>query len=85
MKVNLTRFSPDTLSSALDVTNQPWDIEDLVKKSKKLRVCPYFGSRDLMMIADIVFCPYNYIVDPLIRNSVRATFFHAVFFFTKIC
>ena len=34
------------------------------------QACPYFGTRQLRETADIVFCPYNYLIDPIIRNSV---------------
>jgi hypothetical protein len=43
---------------------QVWDIEDLVTLGKKVRGCPYFGSRAIAEDADIVFMPYNYLVDP---------------------
>lgn len=49
---------------------QAWDIEDLVSLGRKLRACPYFAARELMLGADIVFCPYNYLLDPQIRESV---------------
>lgn len=49
---------------------QAWDIEDLVRLGRKLRACPYFAARELMVGADIVFCPYNYLLDPQIRDSV---------------
>ncbi|NXU54816.1 FANCJ protein, partial [Turnix velox] len=51
-------------------TNRAWDIEDLVSLGKKLRACAYFGARELMLGADIVFCPYNYLLDPQIRESM---------------
>jgi hypothetical protein len=35
-----------------------------------LQACCYFGVRQLRETADIVFCPYNYLVDPSIRSSV---------------
>ncbi|KAM6242291.1 Fanconi anemia group J protein isoform 2-T4 [Porphyrio hochstetteri] len=50
---------------------QAWDIEDLVGLGKKLRACPYFAARELMVGADIVFCPYNYLLDPQIRESME--------------
>ncbi|NXP50902.1 FANCJ protein, partial [Heliornis fulica] len=50
---------------------QAWDIEDLVGLGKKLRACPYFAARELMVGADIVFCPYNYLLDPQIRDSME--------------
>ncbi|NXR71647.1 FANCJ protein, partial [Pycnonotus jocosus] len=49
---------------------QAWDIEDLVSLGRKLRACPYFAARELMVGADIVFCPYNYLLDPQIRDSM---------------
>lgn len=55
---------------ALQPVPQAWDIEDLVSLGRKLRACPYFSARELMMGADIVFCPYNYLLDPQIRDSV---------------
>ncbi|KAL0102854.1 hypothetical protein PUN28_018269 [Cardiocondyla obscurior] len=49
----------------------PWDIEDLVSLGKEKRTCPYFGARSLMGDADIIFCPYNYLLDPYIRESMQ--------------
>lgn len=43
---------------------QIWDIEDLVKLGGETQACPYFASRALADDADLVFCPYNYIIDP---------------------
>ncbi|KAI8502870.1 Fanconi anemia group J protein [Branchiostoma belcheri] len=40
-----------------------WDIEELS--------CPYYAARELMLEADIVFCPYNYLVDPVIRENMQ--------------
>ncbi|KAI8814265.1 helicase C-terminal domain-containing protein [Cladochytrium replicatum] len=48
-----------------------WDIEDLVKHGKQRRTCPYFTARSLAERAEIVFAPYNYIIDPAIRQSVN--------------
>ncbi|XP_041052824.1 Fanconi anemia group J protein [Carcharodon carcharias] len=48
-----------------------WDIEELVSLGKKLRSCAYFVARELMQEADIVFCPYNYLMDPQIRESMK--------------
>ncbi|XP_011162607.1 Fanconi anemia group J protein isoform X2 [Solenopsis invicta] len=49
----------------------PWDIEDLVSLGNSIGACPYFGARSLMTKADIIFCPYNYILDPAIRESMQ--------------
>ncbi|KYN29088.1 Regulator of telomere elongation helicase 1 [Trachymyrmex cornetzi] len=51
--------------------NTPWDIEDLVSLGKEVGSCPYFGARVLMADAEIIFCPYNYILYPEIRDSMQ--------------
>uniref|UniRef100_A0A673IV00 DNA 5'-3' helicase n=1 Tax=Sinocyclocheilus rhinocerous TaxID=307959 RepID=A0A673IV00_9TELE len=51
--------------------HQAWDIEDLVRLGGKLRSCAYYAARELMQDACIVFCPYNYLLDPLIRESME--------------
>ncbi|XP_014237935.1 Fanconi anemia group J protein homolog isoform X2 [Trichogramma pretiosum] len=48
----------------------PWDIEDIVAVGKQANACPYFGARNLMGDASIIFCPYNYLIDPSIRESM---------------
>ncbi|KAL1459669.1 hypothetical protein WDU94_011626 [Cyamophila willieti] len=48
-----------------------WDIEDLVTIGRKHSSCPYYVARELVNTADIVFCPYNYVIDPLIRKSLE--------------
>ena len=54
----------------------PWDIEDLVGLGKSAKSCPYFAARAMMEEADIIFCPYNYLLDPVIRDSVRNFIFY---------
>ncbi|XP_049323145.1 Fanconi anemia group J protein isoform X2 [Astyanax mexicanus] len=51
--------------------HQAWDIEELVRLGTKLRSCAYYAARELMQEACIVFCPYNYLLDPLIRESME--------------
>ncbi|XP_023367699.1 regulator of telomere elongation helicase 1 isoform X2 [Otolemur garnettii] len=45
------------------------DIEDLVKSGSKHRVCPYYLSRSLKQQADIIFMPYNYLLDAKSRRA----------------
>uniref|UniRef100_A0A096M053 BRCA1 interacting helicase 1 n=1 Tax=Poecilia formosa TaxID=48698 RepID=A0A096M053_POEFO len=50
---------------------EAWDIEDLVSLGKRLRACSYYAARELMQDASIIFCPYNYLLDPIIRESME--------------
>ena len=55
-----------TEGTSLNVTESNstiMDIEDLVKSNSRKRVCPYFKSRELSSNAEIVFLPYNYLLD----------------------
>ncbi|XP_067211494.1 regulator of telomere elongation helicase 1 homolog [Linepithema humile] len=45
------------------------DIEDLVKIGQKHKCCPYFLAKELKQSADIVFMPYNYLLDPKTRKT----------------
>ncbi|ORZ11058.1 helicase C-terminal domain-domain-containing protein [Absidia repens] len=45
-----------------------WDIEDAVKLGKSTKGCPYYASRSLFDTAELIFCPYNYVIDPVIRH-----------------
>ncbi|CAD5120524.1 DgyrCDS9089 [Dimorphilus gyrociliatus] len=49
-----------------------WDVEDLVKllSNRSFRKCPYFSLRDLAESAEIIFAPYNYLIDPTIRKAM---------------
>ncbi|KAM4566166.1 Fanconi anemia group J protein [Odontesthes bonariensis] len=51
--------------------HEAWDIEDLVTLGKRLRSCSYYVARELMQGASIIFCPYNYLLDPMIRESME--------------
>ncbi|XP_062484300.1 regulator of telomere elongation helicase 1 [Pezoporus occidentalis] len=56
-------------STEKDLMNSIMDIEDLVKKGNKLRACPYYLSRSLKQQADIIFMPYNYLLDSKSRKA----------------
>lgn len=40
----------------------------MVHLGKKVRGCPYYAARKLYEGAEVIFCPYNYIIDPVIRK-----------------
>jgi Fanconi anemia group J protein len=45
------------------------DVEDLVALGRRGRACPYFAARSLAESADVVFLPYAYLLDPLVRAA----------------
>ncbi|CAH1774290.1 unnamed protein product [Owenia fusiformis] len=45
------------------------DIEDLVTLGEKHKVCPYYMARELKKEAEIIFMPYNYLLDPKSRRA----------------
>jgi Fanconi anemia group J protein len=38
---------------------------------RKLKACPYYATRELKNTAQLIICPYNYLVDPRIRKSME--------------
>lgn len=56
----------------LDVVPPPGDIpqDNKVAYSEQHSPCPYYLSQALAAKADLVFAPYNYILDPAIRKSM---------------
>ncbi|KAF9921512.1 Fanconi anemia group J protein [Linnemannia zychae] len=50
--------------------NRIWDMEDLIEEGKGIRGCPYFASRSLTQGAELIFCPYSYLIDPQIRKAM---------------
>ncbi|PFX28485.1 Regulator of telomere elongation helicase 1 [Stylophora pistillata] len=52
-----------------DFTQSILDIEDLVELGQRHRVCPYYMARELKTTADIIFMPYNYLLDLKSRKA----------------
>ena len=45
------------------------DIEDIVAFGEKQKCCPYYLSREMKKDLDIIFMPYNYLLDPKSRKA----------------
>ncbi|CAF0915962.1 unnamed protein product [Rotaria sp. Silwood1] len=41
-------------------------------------ICPYYTSRLLIHDVQIILCPYNYLIDPRVRNSMQMTINNAI-------
>ena len=46
-------------------------------------VCPYFGSKDRASGADILFMPYNFMIDPKIRDIFEFKFKNSIIIFDE--
>ncbi|CAK9325115.1 unnamed protein product [Citrullus colocynthis] len=46
------------------------DIEDLVKVGEVVKGCSYYAARSMSDDAQLVFCPYSYIINPVIRGAM---------------
>ncbi|KQK08543.1 hypothetical protein BRADI_2g42410v3 [Brachypodium distachyon] len=53
-----------------ELGSEPFDIEDLVNIGRTKGPCPYYISRELSKSVDILFAPYNYLIDPGNRRSL---------------
>ncbi|KAL2612609.1 hypothetical protein R1flu_024301 [Riccia fluitans] len=60
----------DYMKSHPDLGLDPIDIEDLVKIGRTHGPCPYYLSRELHSSADIIFLPYNYLIEKENRRSL---------------
>lgn len=63
------KFYEEVPTKVIDLNIEIGDIEDLVKKGKKKKCCPYFATKELQKNADMVFLPYNYLLDQRIRKT----------------
>ncbi|KAM8754557.1 regulator of telomere elongation helicase 1 isoform 1-T1 [Acanthopagrus schlegelii] len=66
-----------------ELVNSILDVEDLVKFGNKQRACPYYLSRSLKQQADIIFMPYNYLLDPKSRRAHNIELNGAVIIFDE--
>ncbi len=61
------------------------DIEDLVSLGREKDVCPYFAMREVAALeqAQLILLPYNYLVDPAVRQSLDINWANAVIIFDE--
>lgn len=59
------------------------DIEDLVELGRKCAFCPYYMARQLKNTSDIVFMPYNYLLDPRTSKNMDVEIYGNVIIFDE--
>jgi Fanconi anemia group J protein len=47
------------------------DIDDYLAHGETMKRCPYHMSLIILSKADLVFCPYNYVIDPVIKDQLE--------------
>jgi regulator of telomere elongation helicase 1 len=45
--------------------------------------CPYFGNKDRAPAADIIFMPYNYLIDEKIRENFDIQYQNSIIIFDE--
>ena len=65
------------------LTWDPLDIEELHKHAKEKLFCPYYVNKDRASGADLIFMPYNYLVDEKIRENFEINFENSIMIFDE--
>lgn len=52
-----------------DLRGEAWDIEELTELGKKHGGCPYYASHQLYQNAQLILCPYSFLIDPIVRKA----------------
>ncbi|RVW58324.1 Regulator of telomere elongation helicase 1 [Vitis vinifera] len=63
--------------------DDPIDIEDLVNIGRSNGPCPYYVSRELHKVVDILFAPYNYLIDRGNRKSLSVCWNNSILIFDE--
>ncbi|XP_048493386.1 regulator of telomere elongation helicase 1 homolog isoform X3 [Beta vulgaris subsp. vulgaris] len=64
------KLTTDFVKSNPQIGDEPIDIEDLVNIGRSCGPCPYYVSRELIKCVDILFAPYNYLIDRAYKDSL---------------
>ncbi|KAE9347919.1 Regulator of telomere elongation helicase 1 [Phytophthora rubi] len=59
------------------------DIEELVTTMKEKTICPFFLTRNMLPEAEIIFVPYNYLIDPMARRSIGISIENSILIFDE--
>jgi regulator of telomere elongation helicase 1 len=59
------------------------DIEDIIQVSDAHGACPYYVSREAMKSSELLFVPYNYLIDPRVRSNQHLVVSNAILIFDE--
>lgn len=66
-----------------DQNGEMMDIEDLNRLGRVRGPCPFYLSREMAATANIIFMPYNYLVDAKIRGGLQTRWENSVLIFDE--
>ena len=61
----------------------PLDIEELHKVAQKEKICPFYLNKDRASTADILFMPYNYLIDERMRENFNISYENSIIIFDE--
>lgn len=62
----------------LESIRNVFDVEELKEEGRLCKGCPYYAARKMEKGADIVFAPYSYLFDPMIRKNMELSIANAI-------
>ena len=62
---------------------RPMDIEEIHKIALSNEYCPYYASKERAQYADLIFMPYNYLIDEKIRENFDIDFSNSIIIFDE--
>ena len=71
VKTNACQFfhNAEKLAKHPELKDEVWDIEQLAELGKKHIGCPYYASHHLYQEAQLILCPYSFLIDPIVRKA----------------
>ncbi|KAI0977741.1 hypothetical protein GJ496_008600 [Pomphorhynchus laevis] len=51
--------------------DESFNIEDMIRVGSFKHTCPYFLAKQLSTQSELVFCPYNFLIDPRVLSSAE--------------
>jgi regulator of telomere elongation helicase 1 len=77
------RANSDKIRNTIRLDWGPLDIEDIIKAGETNEFCPYYQQMDRAEAADIIFMPYNYILDRTTRQSFEIDVSRSIIIFDE--
>ena len=59
------------------------NFDDYLLECNKAHICPYYYSREQIALANLVVCPYQYVLDPSVRAITGSAFLNSIVVFDE--